>query len=541
MPFAYLRKMRAEEELQRSRFSRRNPVGEAGSSSRAIKIGFLAILIVPVLLNLPWLHSALGPGGLPDLWVRPATTVAGAKAGGGVECFKVPGGAGFKFCEDLHRIPGAEKDTVLISCDANRDGWNTVMGPLAKPDARARLFTYEYPTSAFFSSTGERQAVPVELVNYLAEKQFHPLGFSIFRPKESGERKLFVINHAKIRSTIELFDLKPSQAGWEAHWLQTIVHPLVTHTPNSIHALSERSFVVTNDHLFARRPGPLQSHTFPLLSKLWFGSEEVQGWRKLVVDSAAKFLVNKKVAAGLAQVETLLGLGLGWVTFVELGGEEEGRVDAKVLVKGVPFANGIAISPDEKMLIVSATTYPGIWMYDILPPTSPKEEGFGWDSRINLRTKLHLPMRVDNLAFTSQPTSPNSSDVFNGHQLLATGHPAPLELICMARNSHKKTSASWSVAITPADKEEKEGEWEDKSAPLPAHHFVLSHNTDWRIRTLLQSKGEWVEMGKGEKVRVASSASSFYHPYSKGKKEEGGLLMVSGLYGEVTACKNVGL
>jgi hypothetical protein len=118
----------------------------------------------------------------------------------------------------------------------------------------------------------------------------------------------------------------------------------------------------------------------------------------------------------------------------------------------------------------------------------------------------------------------------------------------MSRNPTKKTSPSWTISITPNPTSSKMGvgdEWEDKEAPLPAHHFLLSHNAQWRIRTLLQSTGETPSAGKeGEdEVNVASSASAFYRPYAgwdRGGKD-GGLLMVSGLYCGLTACDNVGI
>ncbi|SAM80408.1 uncharacterized protein UBRO_02420 [Ustilago bromivora] len=565
MPFAYLRKMRAEEERQRllssrsssSSFSSFSPSSApvAGSPNRAIKIGLLAILIVPILLNLPWFHSALGPSGMRDLWVRPtseASTIAASAAR--PECYPVSGEEDFKFCEDLHLIPGSEQETVLISCDANRAGWNTVMGPLNSPETRGGLFTYEYSTAA---EQERGKAVKVELRGFASEREFHPLGFSLLGPSEGGGkgRRLFVVNHGKLRSSVEVFDLKQPEGGkgWEAHWFKSVVHPLATHTPNSIHAISHRLFVVTNDHLFARRPGPVDIHMAPFLSHVLFGSFNVEGWKSLLVESLAKVLHNRRVAAILAQIETLLGLPLGWVTLVEL--EEDGKARAKVIAKGIPFANGLVLTADAKTFVVAATTYPGVWMYDVVAPTPtsfytsfPTSERFAWDSRLRLQTKLHLPFRVDNLAFASYPTTLNSTDIFSGHALLATGHPAPLKLIAMSRNPTKKTSPSWTISITPNPTSSKMGvgdEWEDKEVPLPAHHFLLSHNAQWRIRTLLQSTGETPSAGKeGEdEVNVASSASAFYRPYAgwdRGGKD-GGLLMVSGLYCGLTACDNVGI
>lgn len=165
---------------------------------------------------------------MPTLWVRsnpPSSTSEG------VECFNVQGGDQFRFCEDIESIPGTS--TVLISCDANRAGWNTVMGPLADATPRGGLFTYDYPAS----SAAERgEAKEVKLVNFPENGTFHPLGVSIL-PQVGGEGAvLFVVNHRRERSTVEVLKLSQGESGWEAVWQRSIVHPLATHTPNLVHA-----------------------------------------------------------------------------------------------------------------------------------------------------------------------------------------------------------------------------------------------------------------------------------------------------------------
>ncbi|SPO23125.1 uncharacterized protein UTRI_01803 [Ustilago trichophora] len=574
MPFAYLRKQRESEARQSRRSGQPLPaLSSSDSALRAIKIGLIAILVVPVLFNVPWLHSALGPGGLPDLWVRSV----GVGDGGDVEpdCVNLIGdgaGAGFRFCEDIHRIPGVERDTVIISCDANRAGWNTVMGPLGNAKPRGQLWTFEYPTNAT-SQLEDRFPVPVKLIDFPEEQTFHPLGLSIFHQEGVVGGQLFVVNHREHRSSVELFHLYPAAreqgTGWVAQWQRSIVHPIATHTPNSIHALSESSFLVTNDHVFARRPGPLTEHMIPMLSQRFFnqptsmlqGGEGrggggdgggVKGW---VVSKLARILSNRKAAAMLTQIETLLGLSLGWVTMVQFNPDqsvETDGVEAKIVASNIPFANGIAVSPDNKTLIVAATTYPGVFIYDIVRSKLGTSKGGGPTNWLELKlfTKLHLPFRVDNLAFTSHPLPrQHKHDRFSNHALLATGHPAPLQLISMARNPLNQTSSSWTIAITPYTCSltnenispfetgfQQAQPWEDQDAPLPAHHFVLSHDGAWSIRTLMQSNGAEVQdKRKNRTIKLASSASSFYHAY-----DDGGTLMVSGLYDGVLLCTNVG-
>ncbi|KAJ9478278.1 hypothetical protein PHBOTO_001862 [Pseudozyma hubeiensis] len=500
-----------QERKQREAPARRRALASPSSVSvwRAVKISLLALILAPIVANFAWLRSAFGPGSrLPEFWVRSSTS---AKANDDVECWNVKGGSEFRFCEDIEHIPGSD-GTVLISCDTNRAGWNTVMGPLKTPEPRGRLFTYGYPTSS--RSGDEVAAVPVELVDFPAERTFHPLGVSILPGRDGDDsRLLFVINHGREYSSVEVFHLAPPTTsetiGWSAQWIRSVIHPLATHTPNSIHALSGTSFIVTNDHLFARRPPPLTTHLIPLL-------RHRLGWKESIVVQLAKVLIHRGVAAGLAQVETLLGLSLGWVSYVDF---TTGEVEAKVIAEGIPFANGIAITPDSKTMVVAATTFPGVWMYDLLPNLTSIVRG------LRPHTKLHLPFRVDNLAW-SHHTDPN-----NHSTLLATGHPSPFSLIAMSRSPLTRASPSWVVAINPSSTHHPLND----DAPLSAIDFALTHNTSWSIRSLLQTQGKPVKHRNTE-IHLPSSASSFFSPFHD---DGSGTLLVSGLYGTVLTCTNV--
>lgn len=254
-----------------------------------------------------------------------------------------------------------------------------------------------------------------------------------------------------------------------------------------------------------------------------------------MVVQAASLLSRRGVAARLAQLETVLGLPLGWVSHVQFdpSKSDEKGVEATRIAAGIPFANGLAITPDERTMIVAATTYPGLFIYD-LPTSSPPHT---WPTQ-RPKTKLHLPFRVDNLAWSHHPSS---SPQFNNLTLLATGHPSPFRLISMSQNPSSHTSPAWSLAIKPSAPPLPltSQKWPDSDAPLPAHHFTLSHNAHYSIRTLLQSTGHEAIIGtKAERVRIPSSITSFYHPYTIQGSDKGTLL-VSALYGPLLACTNV--
>ncbi len=461
----------------------------------------------------------------------------------------------FKFCEDLESIPGLPvgEETVLISCDANRGGWNTVMGPLKNPGPRGTLFTYQYPTTP--QQGRERaKANEVKLINFPDETEFHPLGLSVFEPNhetsQMGEgRRLFVVNHRKHRSSIEVFDLflQAEERQWEAHWRRSIVHPLATHTPNSIHALTPTSFVVTT--ITSLLVVPVHSSRTPYLCFtrrcpcLSFHLRSQSGWLRY-----SEVLTRAKVAAALAQVETLLGLPLGWVSYVEFdegeAEEQEEGVRVQVLAKGIPFANGLVVTPDQKTVVVASTTFPGVFIYSTTSGSgsSSFKAKLDWRSKLTLQTKLHLPFRVDNLAFSHpspSPSSPSSKDAFNGLTLLATGHPSPLsssrwpgsihqnksKLECR-HHPHKNSFTSSSFSKGGENPYEAGEEWEDKDAPLPAHHFTLSHNGAFHIRTLLQTRGNWIQSNHQTKtsewqVALAPSTTPTL-PKMKGRRRRAG-------------------
>lgn len=94
-----------------------------------------------VAQNYTWLaHHIGGPGVLPAHWVRPDTSGGGAAA---PECKRLAGSVPdarahngtqrIEFCEDVEMLEGkGTKGWALLSCDAGRAEWNTVMGPLLK-------------------------------------------------------------------------------------------------------------------------------------------------------------------------------------------------------------------------------------------------------------------------------------------------------------------------------------------------------------------------------------------------------------------------
>lgn len=384
------------------------------------------------------------------------------------------------FCEDAELVPS--HGVVLLTCDPGRHEWNTVMGPLANPDPRGALWVYDYKT------TGAGAEI-VKLRDFPDRLDFHPLGIAVFEQAEPGPLRVFAINHQRLRSTVEVFDLLSDEQGWVAQYVRSIAHPFATHTPNSLVALSATEFLVTQDHLFARRAPPTAEYASVLSGML--------SLPPVVADTLAKGLSQPLVAGLFATIETFLGLPLGWVShvsFTEAGSED---VTTRVIARDIPFANGIAVSEDGASLHVAACTYPGVYMYDI--------RGNG----VSLRERVHLPFNVDNLSVS-------------GGRLIAAGHPQGLKLTKMARAPFVSANAapSWVVSVA-----EEADSGDDSLAPSPAEQRVLSQSERWKIQTLYQ--------GNGTSPGVPSSSTGVWDPTD-------GTLIVTGLYGKgILACHSV--
>ncbi|KAF2275020.1 uncharacterized protein EI97DRAFT_494930 [Westerdykella ornata] len=239
-------------------------------------------------------------------------------------------------CED---VVLAEKGGIaILSCDAGRDNWNTVMGTFKSsptlPNGAIHLLTY---------STDPPSLRPLTLLDFPNAQDFHPLGLS-WDPISST---LYVVNHAHNASVLEIFSPVDLAAGTATH-SRTLKHPLL-HAPNAILDLGAGRLIVSNDHskwLMARR------------SKL------------------------------LAQMETWSGIPGGSVVYIDTKdprAEEKGKVLA-----WVPFANGVE-RLNKTTVVVGSSSMSGLYFYNIT------EEA---DGTVDLTPSgfVRTPVAVDNLS-----------------------------------------------------------------------------------------------------------------------------------------------
>ncbi|PLK45365.1 SMP-30/gluconolactonase/LRE family protein [Emticicia sp. TH156] len=159
----------------------------------------------------------------------------------------------------------------------------------------------------FLIDCTQKAPKPVNLTAPLTLTDFHPHGISLFQSPE-GEKRLFVVNHKKNRTSIEIFSFQDSIL---TH-LETINSNLFA-SPNDLVAVGERQFYFTNDH-----------------------DEEISEWR------------SKK---------DLLQIPMGNVGYFD-------GSKVKIMADGFLYANGINVSNDGQKLYVAATSGRKIVVFD---------------------------------------------------------------------------------------------------------------------------------------------------------------------------------
>ncbi|KAL8388809.1 hypothetical protein RB595_008947 [Gaeumannomyces hyphopodioides] len=274
-------------------------------------------------------------------------------------------------CEDAVLVEHAH--AAILSCDRGRDGWNTVMGAFAKnrdlvPNGELFLYRYE--------ETGEHDTLQkIRLAGYGGEGRdgdFHPLGVEYHAPSN----RLFVANHHRYGSRLEVFSLSLDAAQPVARHLRTIVHPLLN-SPNSIALVSKNELYVTNDHLF------------PVGAYPW-----------------------------LSLLETYLAPPLAYVTYLKLDDqalEKSSQADPVLeahRVARLPFPNGVALL-NSTTLAVAATSDLAVYLYEIGPQLEDSSSSPG---SLRFLGKVPVPFFPDNISVDKRGV------------LLIAGHPHPASL-----------------------------------------------------------------------------------------------------------------
>jgi arylesterase/paraoxonase len=299
-------------------------------------------------------------------------------------------------CEDI--ILDEARGAAILSCDAGRDRWNTVMvcgialllpsynflctfgfwcppilhllkGVFIDPSWSGALYYYKYPKYPNISDTGAIHLLQINGMPVESWMKFHPLGLGYWAPS----RTLFVVNHGPPGPSIEIFKINKQVTA--ASHMSTIQHELLN-SPNSVVPISETELLVTNDHKWTAR----RNSTLNLL-------------------------------------ESYLAYPGGNVVYMNLETNE-----TKVLAH-LPFANGITLL-NKTMLAVASTTTPSINIYNLTrSETSSKTHNKA--PTLKLIQKISVPFFPDNLGTDSDG------------KLLIAGHPHPPALERVAKTNHR--------------------------------------------------------------------------------------------------------
>ena len=198
-------------------------------------------------------------------------------------------------------------------------------------------------------------------------------------------------------------------------------------SPNAVAFTSPSTFYVTQDHRFTRRlPG--------LLGKV------------------------------LPMIELLLLPGLSWVNHVHISAD--GQLNITYAIRGISFANGIAVSGDNSRVAVASSSQGAIHMYS-------RTHG----GRLNWVELVTLPFSPDNIRFEDSGV------------LIAAGHPN-LAAISAVAAQKKREAPSWVVAIASRIEplNATSSRREDLEAPYPASNRA-SVSLSYEVKTLYQSNG----------------------------------------------------
>lgn len=196
---------------------------------------------------------------------------------------------------------------------------------------------------------------------------------------------------------------------------------------NSVAALSPTSILVSNDHYFTRRGPSPWKHFMPML-------------------------------------ESVTMMPLGTVVHLDFA---TGEFHTSIVAKGIPFANGVALSPDRKEVAIVACTSAYVQLYSL------EEENGGVS--LTYKTAVKMPFSADNVDYT------------HDGRLIVAGHPYFPGLVKFIEGKADK-APSWVVEIANRTLTGVPKGEDDKQSPYPITKRAPSH-ADYSVQTLFMSDG----------------------------------------------------
>lgn len=289
-----------------------------------------------------------------------------------------------------------ERGVAIISLDPSRISWQPLhvrsltstgidvtsidhapQELTAGNERKGRLLLY------YYAMTGRLQEL--ELVGFPDAFELHPRGINIFRAPNNSLTRLFVVNHGGFASTVEVMDVDYEKA--QAVYVASISdggHLIIS--ANAVAPVSYDSFYVTNDHYLIRRKHPILPYS-----------------------------------------KTTWSFPLGWVTFVNFASQD--RPVFTIVAGGIPFANGILVTPTGKEVLVASANTNDIRIYNRDPETNALSSRYD---------NVHVTFHPDNLSF-DHSLDLNDQTVFDRQGkflrgVIAAGCPDAGRMFCMAQS-----------------------------------------------------------------------------------------------------------
>lgn len=197
---------------------------------------------------------------------------------------------------------------------------------------------------------------------------FHPLGIE-YQP---ASKTIVVLNLASAGSRVEMFKLVVAETA--ATFVRTLAHPALS-APNSVAAISEAEYFITNDHYFSARSSAI-----------------------------------------LSALETYLGIPGGSIVYVKYDPSAMNKPPIVQTLARLNFANGVALL-NASTVAVASSSLASVTLYTI----DKTNDGPG--PRLSKSRTIQVPFHADNLSVDS-----------NG-KLLIAGHPHAPSMEEVAKNA----------------------------------------------------------------------------------------------------------
>lgn len=162
-------------------------------------------------------------------------------------------------------------------------------------------------------------------------------------------------------------------------------------------------------------------------------------------------------------LESVTMMPLGTVVHLDFA---TGELRTSFVARGIPFANGVAVSPDRKEVAIVACSSASVQLYSL-------EENGGVS--LKYKTAVKMPFSADNI------------DYAHDGRLIVAGHPYFPGLIKFSTGKADK-APSWVVEIANRTLTGVTKGEDDKQSPYPITKRAPSH-ADYSVQTLFMSDG----------------------------------------------------